>query len=355
MKRETVLVIGAGASFGARSVDPRPPLGGKLADYLLRWFDANAPSPDDHEWRFRMSSPLDGAAPAASLFDDDPDIRPILVRAAERAKASATAFEEIMEELLRDRDRRALEKVNRVICVSLLGGRVTAFAPGVDLYDQLFLRLGPSLRSIITPNYDLLAEEALDRVGLSHRYRADHLGNAKADIVLDKFHGSANWFQPSGVGRSHDPDAAARMAKPLKAVAQVNVLSFYNDHPVYAPPAHSRQNAFFELKRGMVPVLVTYGPGKDAMSGRPHLDRVRAECIADLEQNVPSRLIALGISPPRGAGDDDTWESLCKVFSTLDCTKEYWSGSPEERTKMAAYGFDGRDGWFEDLLASLPP
>jgi hypothetical protein len=45
----TLLVIGAGASHGARACDPRPPLGSQLAQYLLRWFDANAPRDDDHE------------------------------------------------------------------------------------------------------------------------------------------------------------------------------------------------------------------------------------------------------------------------------------------------------------------
>lgn len=352
MTRDTVLVLGAGASYGARPTPPRPPLGGGLAGYLLRWFDANAPRDDDHDWRFRMSAPLDGTAPAGSLFDDDPDVRPVLVRAAERAASSAIGFEEVMDELLRERDRALLDKVNRVVCAALLGGRGTAFAPAVDLYDQLFARLRPSLRSIITPNYDLLAEEALERVELTYRYRGDQLGNADADVVLDKFHGSANWFQPSGVGRSHDPEAAARMAKPLKAVAQANMPSFYNDHPMYVPPSPRRQNAFFELKRRMAPILVTYGPGKDAMSGRPHLDGVRKECVAELEASVPRRIIAVGISPPRGGGDDDAWESMCACFGRLECAKEYWSGIPDERRRMADYGFDGRDGYLDALLVS---
>jgi hypothetical protein len=141
------------------------------------------------------------------------------------------------------------------------------------------------------------------------------------------------------------------MAKPLKAVRQARVLSFYNDHEVYAP---NRENAFWELKRSrMAPVLVTYGPGKDALSGRPHLDRVRRECTADLLENLPRRIIAVGISPPRGGGDDDAWGSMCGLFATLGCAKEYWSGVPDERNRMAAYGFEGRPGWFVDLLASL--
>jgi hypothetical protein len=111
-----------------------------------------------------------------------------------------------------------------------------------------------------------------------------------------------------------------------------------------------------ELKIGRAsPVLVTYGPGKDALYGRPHLDTVRKECAADLVQNPPRRIIVLGISPPRGHGDDDAWESLCNVFGSLGSAKEYWSKVPEERQKMAAYGFTGHDGYFDELLARLSP
>jgi hypothetical protein len=355
MERDTVLVIGAGASFGARATDPRPPLGSKLAEYLRGWFDANAPRDGDHMWSFAMSNLRDDVAPPKALYNKAPDVRPILVRAAELERTSVTAFEEVMAELLRSQARRLLDRVNRVIALALLGGRASAFTQQEDLYDQLFSLLRPSLRSIVTPNYDLLSEEALERVGLAYRYRGiSEAGDAGADVVLDKFHGSANWFQPSGIGRSRTLEAAQRGVKPVKAVAQAMMSSFYNDSPVYAPPAPRRKNAFVELKRGiMPPVLVTYGPGKDAMHSRPHLDRVRAECAADLRQSLPRRVIAFGISPPRRAGDDDAWESLCRLFSTLPSAKEYWSGNPQERDKMAAYGFEGRDGWFDGLLASL--
>ena len=59
------------------------------------------------------------------------------------------------------------------------------------------------------------------------------------------------------------------------------------------------------------------------------------------------------MSPPGEVGDDDAWERLCKMFDSLDCAKEYWSKSEEERNKMARYGFKGRDGYFEELLAAL--
>jgi hypothetical protein len=302
-----------------------------------------------------MYDPSDYVAPSKDPFRGDPDVRPVLVRAADLSKTSDTAFEEVMYELLQGEDRRLLDKVNDVLCYALLGGRESAFDAGEDLYDKLFAVQRPTLRGIITPNYDLLSEEALERVGLTYRYRgiAEH-DHAGADVVLDKFHGSANWFLPSGVGRSASLEAAQRSAKPLKAVKQANVLSYYNDHRVFASIGNRRWNAMLERKHGEASaVLVTYGPGKDALYGRPHLDTVRQECAADLVQNPPRRVIALGISPPRGQGDDDAWESLCDVFRSLDSTKEYWSKLAEERQKMAGYGFTGREGYFAELLASL--
>ena len=315
MVRDTVLVVGAGASFGARPTYRRPPLGAKLAEYLLGWFDANAPRDGDPSWSFAMSNVFDLEAPPGALFAREPDVRSVLVRAVDLAAKSDTAFEDVMAELLRGQQRALLDRVNELVAAALLGGRACSFREGVDLYDQLFAAVGPRLRGVVTPNYDLLAEEALSRVGLSYRYRA-MAGPDDAAVVIDKFHGSANWFQPSGAGRSASFEAARRSAKPLKIEPQTWGPSFFNDHAVYAPPANSRANAIFELKRGGMPlVLVTYGPGKDAMHGRPHLNRVRQECAADLRENPAHRVLAIGISPPRGGGDDDVWESRCASSS----------------------------------------
>jgi hypothetical protein len=57
--------------------------------------------------------------------------------------------------------------------------------------------------------------------------------------------------------------------------------------------------------------------------------------------------------PPRGGGDDDAWESLCELFESLNCDKEYWSKDNAERRKMARYGFKGNDGYFDELVRAL--
>jgi hypothetical protein len=364
MARDTVLVIGAGASYGARQRRCRdesrqpPPLGAGLGKYLLDWYDANLPSDDDLEWSGHVGNPRDPSAPSEDFFEKEPDVRSVLVETAKLAADSKTPFEDIMSNLLREGSRDLLNKVNAAICFAMLCGRACVFERGKDLYDELFQRLGPSLRSIITPNYDLLAEEALERVSLSYRYRGvDGSGPDDASVVIDKFHGSVNWFEPLGIGRSASLAAAQAMTKTRKMHAQSNMPSLYNDAGLFATPGDRRKNAVCELKRPLPPslVLVTYGAGKDAMFGRPHLDRVRSECASDLRRNPPRRVIAMGISHPRGGGDDDAWESLCQLFGSLDCAKEYWNPDASEREEMKAYGFEGREGLFEDLLRSIEP
>lgn len=87
--------------------------------------------------------------------------------------------------------------------------------------------------------------------------------------------------------------------------------------------------------------------------GRPHLDKIRRACRENLRRSLPARLIAIGVSPPRGGGDDDAWESLCELFESLDCDKEYWSKDDAERQRMARYGFKGHDGYFDELVRAL--
>jgi hypothetical protein len=358
MGRDTVLVVGAGASFGARPGDAlRPPLGAHLARYLLNWYDANAPRLDDPGRSALMTTPLDTDTPSKWIYRGDPDVRPILVRAVERSETDDTGFEQVMDELLHEMHRRSLDRVNMVLCFALLCGRACACEQKVDLYDQLFMKMRGSLRGIITPNYDLLCEEALSRVGLRYRYRGytDPTTDGDAEVVLDKFHGSANFFLPSGNRTGSTIETARANSRPLKAVRQGRILSYYNDFGVHASIGDRRANAVAELKNGGVsdPVLVTYGPGKDATYGRPFLDQVRDECGAELRDDPPKRVIAMGISPPRGGGDDDAWERVCRQVGALDCAKEYWSGRGDEREKMRALGFEAHEGYFEQLLTSL--
>jgi hypothetical protein len=357
MARDTVLVIGAGASYGARMSKPRehrPPLGRDLASYLLGWYDENAPRAEHFEaWNMAMEDETNESAPSDELYEFAAEVRAVLAEAVALCTPdNPLGFEQVMAKLLLDGEdnRHVLTKLNSVIAVSFLGGKKCSLGREEDAYDKLFDRMKDGLRSVITPNYDLLCEEALKRVGLTFQY-AGAPGARDEQVVIYKFHGSANFFQTPGGSGGSSEEIARRGVKPLTATEQKKIRSFSNAHPLGV--SYPRENAFLEHKHkggASYPVMVTYGPGKDATDGRHYLDEIRTACDENLRQDVPARIIALGVSPPRGDGDDDAWEELCHAFKSLDCAKEYWSKNEDERTRMAFYGFKGRDGYFDELL-----
>jgi hypothetical protein len=368
--RDVVLVLGAGASFGARPQGQRPPIGSKLAQYLLDWYDANSEDAGGPEWSNSMYTPSEWRAPGRHIYTKFPDIRPTLVEATSLAHQRLTSFEAVMEKLMvgpprlqTDEDltpaeinaiaddSRRLGLVNEVLCFAFMTGKECAFGERGDLYDELFGRLSGTLRAIITPNYDLLAEEALFRLGLRYRYRAIEAPEADA-IVIDKFHGSSNFFHTPGQGTGSSLAFAEANTVPTDAVMQKYGLSLYNKLGVHV--ARDRKQAVCELKsQHSKPVLVTFGPGKDATYERPTLNKIRNECADELRERAPRHIIALGISPPRSDGDDDAWESLCKQLGSLGCKKDYWSGDEAEREKMRGLGFAPRSGYFAELLQDL--
>jgi hypothetical protein len=101
---------------------------------------------------------------------------------------------------------------------------------------------------------------------------------------------------------------------------------------------------FQSLVRTGVPVQVGAVP-----ASRGHW--VSARC--DPRPRATQAWIALGISPPRGHGDDDAWEKLSSQLGAVDCAKEYWSDIDGERKKMRALGFEPHKGYFDELLRSL--
>ncbi len=279
MARDTVLVIGAGASRGARMGEPRerrPPLGKDLARYLLDWFDENAPRDYRFDpWNMAMEDETDETAPSDELYEFAAEVRAALAKAVALCTPdNPLGFEQVMAKLLLEgeQNRHVLTKVNAVIAVSFLGGKKCSLGRAEDDYDELLRPTKDRLRCVITPNYDLLCEEALDRVGLTFHY-AGVPGGAHGQVVIYKFHGSANFFQTPGASGGSSEDIARRGVKPLTATEQTSIRSLSNAHPLGV--SYPRENAFLEHKHkgaASYPVMVTYGPGKDATDGRRYLD-----------------------------------------------------------------------------------
>ncbi len=223
-ERDTILVLGAGASLGARAgFALTPPLGKDLAGYLLRWLEEN--DPRDPDRRRTASLDYDAGRPSARLWDDYEALRDLLKRA--RDWGSDDGFERVMSELAAAPERGHLATLNAVIAVSFLGGTACGFDEAPDGYDTLVSALGSGLRAVITPNYDILFEEALPRSGMTSRYAGTLDGPAR--VVIFKIHGSANFFLPNGSGRGATIEIAQRTAKTTRLAQgdsfQIAILS----------------------------------------------------------------------------------------------------------------------------------
>jgi hypothetical protein len=284
-----------------------------------------------------------------------------LRRWLERASSFETndGFERVMSELAERSRRDLLDELNAVIAASFLGGKGCAFAEGPDRFDRLFMSPRLRLRAIVTPNYDILAEEALGRRLVSYRYGGVPSHMTRDGVSIYKIHGSVNFVLPKGSGRGVTPEMAERNTKGLRAAERSPFHSLYNDHPLYAIDIDKgRRNALLHFNRHSrgryYNVLATYGPEKPVVYGLQQIKRIRECCVSDLTSSHPARIVAVGIRPPfegdARTTDDPTWSSLCQLFKELRSNKEYWSRCPREGEEMARFGFVRRDGWFCELV-----
>src|ERR1022692_3618722 len=164
-----VLVLGAGASLGAREGERvRPPAGQNLARYLLAWLRANDPS--------RTRTPVSGYSESTTrnvyyvgndLWDLPgwSEVRRELRRLAaeeklQRPRRRGTPFEGLMSDLSRTgfRARKVLELIQRLIAYAMNFGYQNAFIEHGDLFDDLVHIWDPDI--VVTVNYDNLVEQA---------------------------------------------------------------------------------------------------------------------------------------------------------------------------------------------------
>ena len=144
-------------------------------------------------------------------------------RYSKRAQAFGTAdgFERVMGELAEGSKVRVLYSLNSIIVASFLGGRECAFDEGADLFDRLFWRWANALQAVVTPNYDILTEEALTRIRMTRFYGGVDV--VRPGVAIYKFHGSANFTLPIGAGRGATIEIAQSNVKPIRTAPQFSV------------------------------------------------------------------------------------------------------------------------------------
>ncbi|HUB06076.1 MAG TPA: hypothetical protein VMB50_03705 [Myxococcales bacterium] len=354
------LVLGAGASFGARDPPHRPPLGPKLADYLLTWLTANDPG-DDISRRMAMEAEQDLTTPAADLFEPAARrrLREFLDHAVDSSDFESAARRLIVgRRQLEDRvarsvragqlapdDRTAfhqkpIEEINRLVAFAMLGGNASsAFARRPDRFDEL-LSL-PTFRgriAVISLNYDILLEEALIRSGRSWGYRGPRRQFPRpGGIPVFKLHGSINWQRllPVGPGRTLSVGLAGHPLRPDTGheevqIARPNIIAMlkHSDHP---------------------PVLATYSAGKEVDSNWGCIEGSVRSCLRAIRRSPGARATLFGVRLPAST-DDPRLERVARALQVLRGQKEFVNPGEDERAAAESLGFEPRERTLGEYL-----
>ena len=287
MLRKLIVILGAGASHGARE-GQAPPLGKDLLDYLDRYLH-------------------------------------------------------LVEHELRKHDpyNESLSLLNRLLIAAISPPPLSynppvprldqAFAERSDLYDDFLYRLklrGLDSRNLtfITLNYDLLLEQAMRRAGELYEYFPGGQTHEQGYTLL-KIHGSINWWGEAG------PFGPLEEGQPIPTPLTLTSAGLvYKDIRVEQDP----YEASISFGSGD-PILAHYGPGKPVYVNRPTISQVRSRVIIECE-GAESALV-IGVHPPVHTEEDET---LWKMFASLRTRKvptKYVSLPPDTETVEKVFQF----------------
>ncbi len=343
------LVVGAGASFGARDGPERPPLGAGLGEYLLNWLRRNRPV--DFAERTDMDNPHSSTAPSPELWEDGIDDRLVsfLNSAMVDFEAAAGRMWEEEPELL--------EWLHRLLTWSMLLGRGCRFPQQADRYDELLLAL-PGFgegTAIITPNYDILIEEALIRAGREFHYPGARIAASEhRGVPIYKIHGSINWLVQMPYAVSHDLEIARSMAAAQPSVGLSGPAGDQHPetHREYVPPG-GRDNLILELKRNSsAPVLAVYAPRKPVPVNFEAVAGVLSKVLGVITTNkgAAATIVGLRLQPRE---DDPRLHDIVAALAGLRGPKVYVARGDEERERARSLGFEVVAGTFEEFLGSF--
>ena len=350
-----VLLVGAGASYGARaSSDVPPPLGKNLAQYLLRWLRSNRPVARTHACGHSFHDPMKHCVlyTGTSLWREPrlAQIEAALadVAAGEHDHHRVPPFEQLMDAWASKGDTQALlRQTQRVLGLSMLVGHGCAFLDRPDLYDRLVAEISPYERIIVlTLNYDLLLEDALRRAGRGFTYPRlpgvagtifTHLGSG-TPVPIFKLHGSIGWMVVPDIGIGTDLSVLRKNTKPIRLVSSGPIVARQTSG-TYVPP--NRVSLFHELEESAgsnYPVAAVYGTGKPLLENPEHVEAHREACVASLGDLDAADVLAIGVRPV-GVTDDPVAARALDMISRLKGQKTYVGPSPNECEQFRRLGF----------------
>ena len=139
---------------------------------------------------------------------------------------------------------------------------------------------------------------------------------------------------------------------PLRAKRQKNIPSFFNDHPLAAP--YPRYNAIFEQQAGAhearardltVPERTRRTVASTSTRSDAPVGRTCGAAFPPASSPWGSALL--------GGVAMTTPGRISRAVQVARVRQGVLEQDKAERRRMARYGFHGRDGYFDELLAAL--
>lgn len=296
---QKLLIIGAGASFGARmSHAERPPLGKDLLSFIKEKI---------FYLKSRYSSALFYLGHHLNVVED-------LLK---------TNKEQNFEKFIATLDRTSRESLHRVLQILFSDLSDDKFDFGFnerqDDYDTLVKMMrveSPLSWSVLTLNYDILFEQALKRCGVEFHYPQFPrvLGQAeKEGVKIYKPHGSINFFCKADIRISYgkEPDhngqpSSFRTAKNGDLIVE---------NPIQFCGGIDSKDIIHKATEGTLsPVIANFTEGKEADYNLSSLEAVRSDALMIAKES--SFTIVIGINPNTSRVDDEL------VFNVLRNLKE---------------------------------
>lgn len=289
-----IIILGAGASHGAR-IPPAPPLGKDLLNYL-----------DRYRQLVEEHTPLN---PHGLPFREDQQLNQLRVL-IENSKKRRWTYEQLVghEVAKMNPYNENLALLNRLVVTAFIPPAThwdppiprldQAFEERPDTYDDFLRKLddkayGPSNTILVTLNYDLLLEQAIQRVGGTYDYFLPGHERNQGYCLL-KIHGSINWWGELG------PFGPLEAHKPIPSPVTLTTRG-----PVHKNIRTERDPYEACIAAGASePILAHYGPGKPAFVNYPTLGEIRSMAIAECKGATHALII--GVHPPSSPQEDET-------------------------------------------------
>ena len=336
MPHKLIVILGAGASHGARDA-PAPPLGKDLLDYLDRYL--------------HFVERETAVNPSGLPFREDKELSRLRCL-LNMAKEHHWTYEQLIDHEVRTSNpqNENLSLLNLLLVAALSPASASynlqwldqAFSAGQDLYDGFLSQLkanGFSSKGLtfITLNYDILLEQAIRRTSGAFDYLLPGMPRKRGHLLL-KIHGSINWWGTFDLSRRWLDGRDV----PLDIAFEGQGRRYKNVQVKVDP-----YEACISADAGE-PIVAHYVRRKPAYVNAGMLAGIRKKAIA--ECTAAREALIIGVHPPVPPQEDETLWQMFECLSARQVPTRYVGLPPDTDTVAEMWQFQSLPGTFRDFV-----